>query len=138
MQDHYLFSLLAAEAWLILAKSKSLTILFKFPHQRTAGVKKLIECGLLMEVMTAAIIFVPVSVFLAVNILRPFISRAIPVEASLLDSIVGLVSYGFPYAAIKKWAIHATVKFLREAADVVDFTVLLDNPEKERADAAGL
>ena len=117
-------ALLVSEGMLIFSNTQKLTILFKAPAQRTPGEKKLVSRGLGRQLFLAGFLFVPVSVIVGSLIVRPVIGRGLPSGGSLTDALVGLVSYGFPYASVKAWVIRTSARFLRDAADVADKAVL--------------
>jgi hypothetical protein len=133
-----LIALSAAEAALMLTRAETIKVCFKSKRQQTAGEKQRIARGWFREYLAEAILLVPVSVGLGILILRPFVLRWTSAEPLVVDAIVGLVSYGFPYSIFKAWAVRSAIKMLKEASSIADNTVLIDKTEEGRADAAGV
>ena len=70
-------------------------------------------------------------------ILKPLLTPYVRNDVSV-DAMVGLVSYGFPYSAIKAWSMRVLVKCLQEASSIADKAVISDSQKGEDADAARL
>jgi hypothetical protein len=128
-----LIALICAEALLILTSIETLKIAFKRANQRTAGETTRVSGGLFREFLGEVLVFVPVSVVLAMILLRPFLVKISALPPNAIDGWLGAISYGFPYKAVKKWVLRSTVRFLKEAVDVADREVLRD-VEREAAD----
>jgi hypothetical protein len=126
-----LIALVCAEGLLILTSVDTLKIAVKRSDQRTSGERKRVSHGLFREFIGEFFIFVPVSVVLAMIVLRPFLLRipALPQDAA--DGLLGTISYGFPYRTLKHWVLRAAVKFMKEAVEVADKEVLKDAKKEE-------
>ena len=74
---------------------------------------------------------------MAMLVLRPFALKISALPQDAIDSLLGTVSYGFPYKALKQWVIRATVKFMKEAIDVADKEVLNDTEQEADVDEGG-
>lgn len=131
-------ALLCAEGLLILSNADSIKVFIKKPNQRTEGETKRMQRGLVREFWIAVLLFVPVSVALGMNVVRPILLKTSLVSDGSVDALVGLVSYGFPYAAVKTITLMAITQFLKQAAAVADKNVLEEARHKRgKTDAAG-
>lgn len=131
---HILIALICAEGLLVLTSVNTLKIAFKRSDQRTLGEKRRISGGLFREFLGEFLVFVPVSVLMAMIVLRPFVVKITALPQDAIDGLLGTVSYGFPYKALKRWVLRATVKFMKEAVDVADQEVLKDTENEENAE----
>ena len=126
-----LIALICAEGLLVLTSVDTLTIALKRPDQRTSGEERRVARGLFREFAGEFFVFVPVSVVLAMIVLRPFAVKISGLPEDAIDGLLGTVSYGFPYKTLKEWVLRATLKFMREAVDVADKEVLKDTEREE-------
>src|SRR2546426_9822039 len=126
-----LIALICAEGLLILTSVNTLKIAFKRPDQRTFGERSRVSGGLFREFFGEFFVFVPVSVVIAMIVLRPFVVKIAALPQDAVDGLLGTISYGFPYKALKRWVLRATVKFMKEAVDVADKEVLKDAENEE-------
>jgi len=123
---HILIALVCAESLLILASVNTVKIALKRWDQRTPGEIQRVSGGLFREFIGEFFVLVPVSVVLATIVLRPFLVKISAVPQDAVDGLLGTVSYGFPYRALKQWVLRAAVKFMKEAIEVADKQVLKD------------
>ena len=121
---------------MVLTSVNTLKIAFKRPDQRTFGEKRRVSGGLFREFIGEFFVFVPVSVVMAMIVLRPFVVKIAALPQDAVDGLLGTVSYGFPYKALKQWVLRATVKFMREAIDVADKEILKDTENEEHEGGA--
>jgi hypothetical protein len=87
--------------------------------------------GIFREFLGAFFIFVPVSVLVAMIVIRPFLSKLTSVPPEAIDGLLGTISYGFPYRAVKQWVIRASLRFLKEAVEVADKEVIEDAKNRD-------
>lgn len=121
-----LISLVCAEGLLILTSVDTLKIALKRVDQRTPGERSRVSHGLFREFVGEFFVFVPVSVVLAMIVLRPFLLKIPVLPPDAVDGLLGTISYGFPYKTLKHWVLRATLKFMKEAVAVADKEVLED------------
>jgi hypothetical protein len=72
----FILTLLCAELFLLLVKSREIQVIFKKAGQRTRGEKQQVERGLTRCFVLEAVLFVPASVALVFLIVRPHLVRS--------------------------------------------------------------
>lgn len=109
-----LTTLASAELFLLLLRSSEIKALAKSSRQRTQDERKLVERGLARSVVLDVVLFAPASVILALIILKPLV----PVNqwSTAADGLLGIASYGFPYAAVRALVTRVALKTLHEFA----------------------
>jgi len=117
-------SLGAAELLLVLVRTREIVIITKAPNQRAAKEQTEIDRGLIRSVVLEALLFVPVSVILLCLTVRPVLADSgflklwaathpIPFEA-----MIGLISYGFPFAMIRRLVTTIALQTLKNFAEI--------------------
>jgi hypothetical protein len=119
-----LIALLSAELYLCLARSRELTILTKLPSQRTSGEQREVGRGLTRSVLPEALLFVPASVLLMLLLVGPYAMESAWIlrlsNGARFSSYAafGLVSFGFPFAAVRRLVTRMALRTLTEFANV--------------------
>lgn len=118
-------SLVCAELFLVIVRTREITVLVKSDSQRTIVERREVARGLCRSIVLEMCIFIPVSVFLVVVIVRPFLLllpalsgfRTEPLR-SALSGAIGVVSYQFPFATIRKVITQSALKTLQRFASI--------------------
>jgi hypothetical protein len=114
---------LAAELLFLIVRSRDLTILFKRADQRTAAENALVTRGLGRSLCLEMVLFVPASAFLMVLIAPVVIEGRWPASSlpgTSLYALLGVASYGFPFAAIKTVITRVAIQMLKEYAGTLE------------------
>lgn len=111
------FAYLSATLFLLLARSRDLTILVKSRKQRTEDEQKEVDRGMLRSIMLEVVVFVPASATLALLVVLPLLESKIP-NTRTAYAMVGLVSYGFPFAAMRAIVVRIAQNTLKEFAGI--------------------
>lgn len=114
-------SFLCAELFFLLAKSSDIIRICKSDSQRTEKERLQIKHGLRKSLLLEVFIFVPASVILFRLIIFPLIyDRLLLIKQDVIFwySFIGIVAYGFPFAAIREFIKRMALKTLREFADI--------------------
>jgi len=111
------FVYLSATLLLFLVRSRDLTILVKSRKQRTEDEQKEVDRGMLRSIMLEVVVFVPASATLALLVILPLLESKIP-DSRAGYAMVGLASYGFPFAAIRAIVVKIAKNTLKEFAGV--------------------
>jgi hypothetical protein len=127
----FVLALVCAEGLLILTSADTIKIAVKRRDQRSPGETKRVSRGLFREFLAECFLFVPVSVGMAMIVLRPIVAKISIFPESSMYGLLGLISYGFPYKMLKLWVLRASVRFLKEAAAVADKQVLGESTGQE-------
>jgi hypothetical protein len=128
--------LVCAEGLHVLASAQKVSILIKRRDQRTEGETKRVQYGLFREFALELLVLVPISVALGFLILRPALQHVSWLQNINVDALVGFISYGFPYAALKRKILDGAVRFLKEeAAKIADKDFIKDTQDMVREDA---
>lgn len=121
-----LISLVSAFFTMILTRSKDLEAMIKNEGQRTADERLRCKRGLSRSFFLEALVLVPVSVTMFIFMFRPFVInlgtvkafRASSFESSIgFDFLVGFVSYGFPFTAVKLVITGRALRILKKFSD---------------------
>jgi hypothetical protein len=113
-----------AELFLVLTRSTKLIALIKRPEQRSAFEQKEVARGLARSLFAEFTLFVPSSVALAVLILPPlipYLGHVSSLDPALQISrygLLGIVSYGFPFAALRAIVRHLALRTLAEFSTI--------------------
>jgi hypothetical protein len=119
-----LIALLSAELYLCLARSRELTILAKVPSQRTQGEQREVDRGLRRSVLLEALLLVPASVLLMLLLVVPFAMESAWIKQcsegirSSSYAAFGLVSFGFPFTAVRRAVTRVALRTLTEFASI--------------------
>ncbi len=121
MVDNPLFlTLVAAELIFILVRSESLYILVKSKEQLTDKEQHRIERGLFRCILLEAFAFVPVSACLLFMI-SPLMIPPRWFDGNSTNAVysaMGVISYGFPFIAVKKIITRVALTTLSEFASL--------------------
>lgn len=115
-----IWTFIAAELIFILARSRSVVVIFKSKQQRTKEEQHQVNRGLLRALFLEMVIFVPASACL-LTLIAPSILPNHWFEGSMVQaaySILGVVSYGFPFATFKRVITRMALKTLLEFASL--------------------
>jgi hypothetical protein len=110
----------SAALLLLIVRSGDLQILVKTETQRTKTEQASVSRGLKRSIVLDCLVFVPASVSLLLliePILIPQKLRADHPGVSLY-AIIGIASYGFPFAAIRRAITRVALKTLQEFAAI--------------------
>ncbi len=112
-----LVTLMAAELIFLLVRSPDILILVKSARQRSNDEQHRIERGLARGIVVEALIFAPASAFLLI-LLAPFLlpDRLINISVSASYAALGVISYGFPFATIRRVVTLVALNTLSEFA----------------------
>lgn len=130
-------SFLCAELTLVLVRTREFLVLAKNPQQRQKHEQKQVDGGLGRSVLLEAILFVPCSVVLVLLVIRPLVVpmfhsyRAFPASELFAYSLLGCISYGFPFATVRRIVTLIALKTLSSFAAIATAQV------KESASADG-
>jgi len=113
--SYYLLTVLAAELTLLLVRSGDIVIMVKSAKQRTADEQHRIDRGLRRSFIIELILLVPASATLLI-LLSPLLlpSPLSDLKPSALATAIGVISYGFPLAAVRQVIIRVALNTLKE------------------------
>lgn len=119
-----LLTFISAELLCLLVLSGEIRIICKRPSQRSSSEQKQVERGLPRSILLELLLFVPVSVALALLVVRPLLKGMLPQlslfqEPATFYSLLGVASYGFPFATVKRAVTRMALRTLSEFASVV-------------------
>jgi hypothetical protein len=120
-----LISLVCAWLFSFLMSSREITVLIKKDSQLSISERKEKGRGLLRCIVLQTILFVPASVFLMLLIVRPvlvmspvaFAFKTTPASISTAG-LLGILSYQFPFAAMKRIVTHFALRTLQKFASI--------------------
>ena len=114
------WTLVCAELAFVLARSADIQVVLKTAKQCTVREVERIENGLARNLLVEALIMVPASAILAVQLapLLPWEKLGGPTSDVTHFSLLGVISYGFPFVAIKKVTVRLALSALRDYAAV--------------------
>jgi hypothetical protein len=111
----------SAELIFLLVKSREIQIIAKRKSQRTSSEQREVDRGLVRAILLELLLFVPVSATL-ILLITPLIltdSRLSRINSPLaLYALLGILSYGFPFAAVRRLITQIAMKTLREFASI--------------------
>src|SRR6516165_5595580 len=124
-ETHALLALICAELFLFLVRKREITILVKSVAQLSATEKREKERGLARSVLLEVLFFVPASLALFFVVVRPLLMLS-PMKTVLTSHLVspsasgllGLLSYQFPFAAVRKLVTLSALHTLRSFATI--------------------
>jgi len=103
-----LVTLACAELFLVLVRYREINILAKRSSQRTSAEQRELGRGLARALLLELLVFIPASVILAWIAIRPWFMRISIVRwasagsAFLPDAWLGIISYAFPFATVRR------------------------------------
>jgi hypothetical protein len=118
-----LITLIASELFLVIVRSGDISVLAKTDSQRTADERAKVSGGLLRSLVLEFFVFVPASAGL-VLLLLPLVKTRLeglfssPNGVAGFYALLGLVSYGFPFALIRRAVTRIALVTLKEFADL--------------------
>ena len=130
--------LLSAELVFVLTRAPDILVVCKSRKQRTSGERVRVDAGLRRSLIIEFLVFVPASAAL-VLLLAPLYLGRVPGSAdrSEVYALVGVVSYGFPFAGLKRVVTNMALRTLRDfaaiAAEPVKAEVLAETTREDRA-----
>jgi hypothetical protein len=114
-------TVLSAELIFILVRSADILILLKSEEQRTGVERQRMKRGLLRSIVFDGLLFVPSSsallILLSPLLLIRYSSQDAPTMA--VNALIGVVSYGFPFTAVRRIVTIVALNTLREFANIV-------------------
>jgi hypothetical protein len=115
----YIWTYVGAELLLLLVRSRDVKILSKRNDQRTAQEQKRVARGLKRSLILEALILVPASATL-VLLISPLVLRVAVTTANLtaVYTLLGIGSYGFPFAAVRAFVRRVALITLKEFAGI--------------------
>ncbi|WP_309387277.1 hypothetical protein [Cerasicoccus frondis] len=105
-----------AELFYLLSQSFSIRILIKSEKQRRQDEQERVENGLRREILCDFLMFVPISAILLYTLASPWIPFAVEDKAL---PILGLASYGFPFATLKTIIVRHSLKVAKQFAEII-------------------
>jgi hypothetical protein len=122
---HSLFLTLGcAEAFLCLVRSRDLIVLCKSDPQRTEDERTRVRHGLLRSFLVEVLLLVPLSVFLVFVAIRPILLKTgAAALGDAFDGLVGVISYGFPFATLKEVVTRVALRTLKDFVDIASQSV---------------
>lgn len=105
-----------AELLLLLVSSNEIKIVCKSARTRTAGERRRIENGLRRSLLLEATVFVPASTILVLVVVRPWLVSKFGMspDSPQLNGLLGVISYGFPFAALRRITTRIALNTLKE------------------------
>src|SRR5690349_18296327 len=125
-----IITFVAAEITFILAKSADILVIAKTQSQRTPFEQHRIKRGLKRSIIIDGILFVPSSAILALllaPLLVPTIFKGDSVPTPAINALIGVVSYGFPFAAVRQVVTLIALNTLRAFANTLPRKATLDH-----------
>ena len=114
-------TILSAELIFILARSADILIVLKSEEQRTSVERQRMKRGLFRSIVFEGLLFVPSSsallILLSPLLLIRYSSQDAPTMA--VNALIGVVSYGFPFTAVRRIVTIVALNTLREFANIV-------------------
>ena len=125
------WTFVAAELVFVLARSRDILVVFRKEQQRTKEEQRQADRGLVRGLLLEAVVFVPASACLLI-LIAPSLVPVRWLEGGKVQafySILGVVSYGFPFATFKRVITRLALKTLLEFASLTPKT---PDPEAEQ------
>lgn len=116
------WTLIAAETLLILTRSRTITVLVKSKTQRSRLEQHEVERGLLRSLLVEFLLLVPASCFLLLAVAPVIPKLATPGDyrtEMARSALLGMISYGFPFALAKRVITRIALNTLREFSALV-------------------
>lgn len=116
------FTFIGAFLFFLIARSQEITIVLKESSQRTSDEEYRVKRGLRRSLILEIFMFVPVSALLII-LITPLLLPFTQIEDQEQKryawyTLLGIVSYGFPFAAIKELIIKIALRTLNEYATI--------------------
>ena len=114
-----ILTFVAAELLFLLVRSQDILAVSKKQAQRTAMENERCKRGLLRAVLIEAIVFVPASATLLLMITSSLTAKWVAHFGDSTYALLGVASYGFPFAAVKAFVVMTVLTTLRNFASVL-------------------
>ena len=119
------FSFGCAELFMLLVRSREITVLLKRDEQRSLIERQEVSRGLSRAVLLEGFVYLPASVLLVLITVRPLV-LLIPFIAAFeaesgsqaLYGLLGILSYQFPFAVMKRIITRIALNTLRSFAQI--------------------
>lgn len=130
--------LLSAELVFVLTRAPDILVVCKSRKQRTSGERVRVDAGLRRSLIIEFLVFVPASAALVLLLAPLYLGRVTGgADRSEVYALVGVVSYGFPFAGLKRVVTNMALRTLRDfaaiAAEPVKAEVLAEPTREDRA-----
>ncbi|HTU43959.1 MAG TPA: hypothetical protein VMF91_02785 [Bryobacteraceae bacterium] len=103
-----------------MARSDDIKILAKRDNQRTPIERKQVERGLRRGVVLDLVLFAPASVCLLYLAFSPVVEARFPVPwRATAFALLGVISYGFPFATVRRFVTRLTLGIIQKFALVM-------------------
>lgn len=118
-----LIVLLSAELVCILIRQEDVKVIAKSKSQRTEIEQHSMDRGVLRAMLLELFVFVPVSVALLLLLSSPIASfligkAAFPISSVFINALLGVLSYGFPFATLREVITKIALNTLSEFASI--------------------
>jgi len=116
------WTFVAAELVLVLARSRELTVIIKSKAQRTRLEQHDVNGGLHRRLFLEALLFIPASsllLLLPARVVLPATMSSRTPSTTAAYALIGIASYGFPFAAIQRAITRIALNTLRELVTLV-------------------
>jgi hypothetical protein len=117
-------TIVSSELFLVIVRSRDISILAKNQSQRTDDEQSQVSRGLMRSLILELVLFVPASAILVLLIFPPLAAAKFSSAFVSRDAIVafytglGIMSYGFPFAAFRRIVTRLALNTLKEFADL--------------------
>jgi hypothetical protein len=130
MHPNYWVALGCCELFALLANSEVLRVLFKRPDQRSGGERQRVKNGLGRSLLLELVLFVPATSALTWT-LTPIVPAEIAIRlGEAYAPLLGIVSYGFPFRAVRAVVERMALATLRGFAAAIDRDVASETLEE--------
>jgi hypothetical protein len=124
----WVFTFVTAELLFLLVRSQDFKNIVKKDQQRTARERHRLSRGLVRAIMLDMLVFVPASCTLLLLLSTLIVFRQEePMHVRASYATLGLVSYGFPFAALRAIVTRIALNTLKEFATVAAPTAREDD-----------
>src|SRR4051812_24326719 len=114
-------TLLCAELLFLLVRNQDIMLVSKAANQRNETEQQQVNRGLLRSLLIEIFVFVPASTALMLILIRPFILPYVGTNTDVIlatHGIMGVTSYGFPFATVRSVMTRMSLRLLTEFAAV--------------------
>jgi hypothetical protein len=125
-----IITILSAEIVFLLVRSSDLLIWLKSIKQRTRLEQIRIDRGLGRSILIEAFVFVPSSAVLLMLLSPLLISAQLTTQGapmSAINALIGVVSYGFPFATVRRVVTVIALNTLREFANIIPREITMEH-----------
>lgn len=142
LSNPWLITVASSELFLVIVRSGEIGILAKNESQRTSEEQSQVSRGLRRSLVLESILFVPASAILALLLFPPLAAARFPSLFATSGGVaafyagLGIISYGFPFAALRKIVTTVALNTLREFASLHNADVSLPIAEQRKVRGA--